>query len=268
VLIIYDYFRREYYAMRLPAILITVILLASFMLPVSAQTVFGQGVYQFEDYVAQMTYSGTWATQTQMSLTVRTGTSAGASVTFLASGRYLVLWRYQRSTGISSRYNVCINASCTLVISESTNTENQWVPSSFPLAAGTNTVSITQTLGNVVLDYFMVLDDPSTAGMPTAVPTVPTATILPSSTPASTTTPQPTPTPQPTSTPQPSSTPISVIWAIDPEKSYGMANGQITAFEYSATAADSHIANLLTMLVVSVWGFFLFCVFVLVRYRK
>jgi hypothetical protein len=58
------------------------------------------------------------------------------------------------------------------------------------------------------------------------------------------------------------------VWAIDPGKTYSEVNGQIVSTEYSASASDVHLANLLTLLVISVWGFFFFAVFVLVRFRK
>jgi len=42
----------------------------------------------------------------------------------------------------------------------------------------------------------------------------------------------------------------------------------LTCFDYVATASDVHIGNLLTLIFFSVWGFFLFTVFVLVRTKK
>lgn len=248
--------------MRLPSIAIAIIMLVIFTVPASAQ--FTQSVYEFEDTIASMTYVGSWSTVTitgTVGGVVRTTSGAGASVAFDVVGQTLTIWRLMRTTGNSSRMNVCVGASCVLVINEATSTNNFWYPYTVTLPSGTQTITITQTLGQIYLDYFMILDDPS-GSFPTPVPT---ATIVPSPTPASTTTPQPTPTPQPTATPY--TLPESMIM-IDPARSYSSVNGQIVAVGYEATAADIHIANLLMLLIFSAWGFFFFGVFVLVRYRK
>lgn len=128
----------------------------------------------------------------------------------------------------------------------------------------------------------------STPGVPTATilpsstPGVPTATILPSSTPGAATptqinTPVDTPTEidistiltalaMPSSTPGPSATPTDTPTetftpTAEPWAYITVTSGQLTRFDYIATAADVHIADLLTLIFVSVWGFFLFAVF-------
>jgi hypothetical protein len=47
-----------------------------------------------------------------------------------------------------------------------------------------------------------------------------------------------------------------------------LTGGQLTRFEYSATASDVQIANLLMLIFLSVWAFFLTGVFVLVRNKR
>lgn len=236
------------------------IALVPMALPVQAQTIFEQGVYHFEDTIASMTYSGTWATGTISSpyVAVRSTSATNGNVEFLAEGKTLVIWRYIVANTVSSRMDVCVGASCTGIINESTQAVGFFYPIFFTLPAGTNVINIERTLGTIYLDYFMILDDTG-GGFPTPVPT---ATIIPSATPASTTTPQPTPTPQPTSTP------LSVVVAIDPQRSYSSESGQITAFDYIASAGDVHIANLLTGLLLSLWGMFVFVVILLVRVKK
>ena len=133
----------------------------------------------------------------------------------------------------------------------------------------------------------------STPGVPTAtilpsstaVPTVPTATILPSSTPANTPVdtatavptldindiltliamPTSTPGPTATDTPTPTETftPSPAPWVYAT-----VASGQLTRFDYVASASDVHIANILTLIVFSAWAMFFFGVFVLWRTRK
>lgn len=62
----------------------------------------------------------------------------------------------------------------------------------------------------------------------------------------------PTPTPTPTDTPAP----VVQFTLPAPEST----PGQAAAFEYTATVGELHIANLLTALLFSVWGMFLFVV--------
>lgn len=74
-----------------------------------------------------------------------------------------------------------------------------------------------------------------------------------------------TPTPEPTATYTPSPTPTdepSIYATTIPV--IGTPDGQMTRFDYTATAGDVHIANLLTYLLYSVWAFFLFAVLALV----
>lgn len=228
------------------AVIVVLLLLAIFAMPASAQLM--QGVYEFEDTIGSMSYSGVWSTLT-ITGTVggvsRTTSAAGASVSFTVEGHSLTIWRLMRITGNSSRMNLCVGVSCILVINESTTTNNFWYPVTVTLPPGPQTITVTQTLGQIYLDSFMVLNDPVTAGMPTAVPTVPTATILPSSTPAFTATPGNTPVPTativPSSTPAPTATPYELpgaIYAIDPAVRYGMINGQITSTRYGMAAPD------------------------------
>jgi hypothetical protein len=123
---------------------------------------------------------------------------------------------------------------------------------------------------------------PTATVVPTATPPdtpVPTATILPSSTPADM---QPTidalltliaggggcgcgptDTPTITNTPTETTTPSPEPWVY-----LTVTSGQLTRFDYTASASDVHIGNILTALVFSLWGMFLFAVFVLWRSRR
>lgn len=246
--------------MRSIAALILVALFVVALQPAQAQGTYSQGVYEFE--TASVGTTGTWTSGAiESAQSVRTST-VGGTVTFFATGNSIAITRLVRSAVSGTQtMSVCIAGLCSSVSNSATDIT--WQSIVFALPSGVSSVVITNTAGTLTLDYFMVLASPSSS-FPTAVPT---ATILPSSTPASTTTPQPTPTPQPTSTPAPTSTPLLYVWAIDPARRYGDTNGQISAFDYSASAADVHIANLLTFLVISVWGFFIFSVFVLVKYK-
>lgn len=44
--------------------------------------------------------------------------------------------------------------------------------------------------------------------------------------------------------------------------------GQMTRFDYVATAGSVHIASLLTLLLLSLWAMFLFAVFVMLRGKR
>lgn len=81
--------------------------------------------------------------------------------------------------------------------------------------------------------------------------------------PTATETPTETPTPTPTNTP----TPEPFVYAtIAPETTDEI--GQMTRFDYVATAGDVHIATLLTAQLLSMWAMFLFGVLVLSTRRK
>ena len=81
------------------------------------------------------------------------------------------------------------------------------------------------------------------------------------------------PTPNP-NTPTPSDTPTATLTPTPDMRvcatvaGTGTPEGQLTCFDYVVTASDVHIGNLLTLIFFSAWGFFLFTVFVLARYRK
>jgi hypothetical protein len=78
-----------------------------------------------------------------------------------------------------------------------------------------------------------------------------------------------TPTPTPSETPTPTSTPTPepyVYATVAPEVTD--EPGQMTRFDYVATAGDVQIANLLTWLLYSFWAQFLFLVIVALRGRK
>jgi hypothetical protein len=47
-----------------------------------------------------------------------------------------------------------------------------------------------------------------------------------------------------------------------------LTGGQVTRFDYSASASDVHIANLLMALFFSLWAMFLFGVLVLYKRKK
>lgn len=69
----------------------------------------------------------------------------------------------------------------------------------------------------------------------------------------------PTPTSTPTETPTP--TPEPYVYAtMEPEVTD--EPGQMTRFDYVATAGEVHIANLLTLILISGWGMFLYAVLV------
>lgn len=73
-----------------------------------------------------------------------------------------------------------------------------------------------------------------------------------------------TPIPTETETATPTHTPEPFVYAtIAPETTD--EQGQMTRFDYVATAGDVHVANLLTMQLFSLWAMFLFVVFVLWR---
>lgn len=75
-----------------------------------------------------------------------------------------------------------------------------------------------------------------------------------------------TPTATPTVTPSPTGEPWLYITM---QPASGTPEGQVTRFDYVVTAGDVQIANLLTFLLFSLWGMFLFAVIVLLaRYRK
>jgi hypothetical protein len=222
--------------------MIATLFMAIAILPAHAQATFTQGAYEFESYVGSMTYTGSWSTGAANQISYRTINGAG-DVSFQAKGKFLVIWRLMQVA--TSTMNVCVNAVCVAINNTTAGTGE--APQNFivSLTGGTDTIVITRTAGAILLDSLMILADPALS-----VPTnVPTATILPSSTPA------------------PTATPLSYVWALDPAKRYGSSNGQISAIELGASAADIHIVNLLNALLTSMWGFFFFGVFVLVRYR-
>lgn len=88
---------------------------------------------------------------------------------------------------------------------------------------------------------------------------------------AQTETPTPTLTPTETLTPTPTNTPTPEPWiyiTIAPE-STDEASGQMTRFDYTATAGDVQIANLLTWILASLWAMFLlFVLFLSVIWRR
>lgn len=78
-----------------------------------------------------------------------------------------------------------------------------------------------------------------------------------------TATPEPTYTPMPTATATPEPFTYATLAPIAPA-----TDGQMTRFDYVASAGDVHVANLLTLMLFSMWGFFLFAVFVLVVFAR
>lgn len=227
---------------------------------VHAQTCcFDTGMYEFENEIAAMLYTGTWSTSaiySTASTSARVTTVAGSSVSFRVEGSSVIIWRYVRPTGQASRMDVCVNGVCIPVNNETSAPWGSILPVTLMTVPG-DLVTITWTLGTVVLDSFVVLEDPVAAG---AYPTpVPTATILPSSTPAYTATPGPTPVH--TATAVPTATPYTLpqaIWAIDPAASYGDYNGQIVSWSFRFTAGEVVVAFLLAgvigMQVFSWWS--------------
>jgi hypothetical protein len=84
--------------------------------------------------------------------------------------------------------------------------------------------------------------------------------LLPLSVYAQTDTPTPTPTTTPTITPSPTMEP-AIYMTLPPLE--GTPDGQLTRFDYTLSAGERHIADMLTWLLYSVWGMFLFAVLVL-----
>lgn len=77
-----------------------------------------------------------------------------------------------------------------------------------------------------------------------------------------------TPTPTPTETPAPTPTMDVAVYATMPPPDTGTP-GQMTRFDYTISAGEAHIANMLTWLLYSIWGMFLFAMVVLLkRYRS
>lgn len=85
-------------------------------------------------------------------------------------------------------------------------------------------------------------------------------------------------TPTPTDSPTPTATSTATVTpTVTPEPYVYMTMqpeatdepGQMTRFDYVVTAGETHIANLMTWLLYSVWGMFLFVVLVgIVIWRK
>jgi len=73
----------------------------------------------------------------------------------------------------------------------------------------------------------------------------------------------PTDTPTLTSTPTETQTPTPEPWAF-----ITLTSGQLTRFDYIATASDVHIANVLSLILFSAWAFFLSAVFLWRRLKK
>jgi hypothetical protein len=138
---------------------------------------------------------------------------------------------------------------------------------------------------------------PTATILPSSTPGVPTATAINTSTPAPSSTPANTPvdtataiptatpidinalltliaatpgdTPTPTNTPTETHTPTATLTpTAEPWAYITLTSGQMTRFDYVATASDVHISNLLLLIFVSVWGFFLTGVFVVWKANK
>lgn len=241
----------------------------------SAQFRQSTGSVEFEVCGAGCTFVGTWAVQNNNAQQFAVASTTGAYVEFQAIGCYVLIYR-ATSSGFGPA-SVLLNGGAAATMVNNNALNNFYVPYVLALVPGTNTIRVTNP--NVFLDSFVVLDCAATP--------VPTATILPSSTPALTVTPQPTSTPQPTATPQPSSTPAPT-WTLAPSitpqptatpmvSSGGsdaasvyatVESGQMTRFDYVATAGNVHIANLLLILFFSLWGMFLIYIFVVWQGKK
>jgi hypothetical protein len=253
---------------RVAVTMLLVVLLGVLWAPAQAQPflTFNQGVYEFESYISNIVYNGTWSSTKSYSATVRSTSSASAWLQFQAVGKVLVITRFMRPTGSASSMNVCLGIPtvCTLVSNTSVHPDGYFDTYTVNLASGSNVVTIEWVSGGIFLDKFMILGDPNLY----LTSIVPTATAVNTATPAFTATAGPSPTPAPSSTPAPTATPISLVWALDPAKSYSDINGQIVSTEYTASAADVFLGILLMALFFSVWGMFIFALFVLIRYKK
>lgn len=220
----------------------------------SAQTTFIQGAYEFEDCGSNCSLSGSWFVRDAGGYKHLYTTTNNGTATFYVQGQQLIIYRWISGNA----WNLCVNASCVTVGggSDATNTN---YPVIAQLTGGVDTIVITSTTAFTYFDWFQVVDG-----------IVPTATIVPSSTPAPTATPQPTSTPQPTwtlapsITPQPTATPNAGAGGPDAASVYAtLDSGQVTRFDYVATAGSVHIANLAAAIFFSIWAMFLLWVFVL-----
>jgi len=282
----------------------------------AANSVFGPGHWEFEDWIPNMTYTGTWNTNTDGARVTRTTTGTNASVNFTLSKSTEWVVFYRVTTTTTGTFKLCYNAAftiCTTYANTTTNTTYRYPFTVYYGGSGSDVdLWLVNTAGsNLVLDDFFVFafiptatpantPVPTATILPSSTPGVPTATILPSSTPANTpvdtatAVPTATPpnTPVPTATAVPTATPfdINLILTLigsggntltptntptitntptpEPWVYITVTSGQLTRFDYVATASDVHIANLLALIFFSVWGFFLFTVFVLARYKK
>lgn len=251
-------------------LLLTLFAVCALVIPASAQH--AQGYFEAELCISPAcTYTGSWTISTDGGRSYITTSTNTSSVTFSVIGRTLVIYRVA-SVG-SGSMSVCVNGSCTTV-SNASSTADLSYPVVFALTGGTDTVSITAISNSpFYVDSWLVLQ--SLILTPTPQPSStpqPTWTMAASVTPAPTTTPQPSSTPQatwtlaPSITPQPTATPMTGGGGADAASVYAtVEDGQITRFDYSATAGSVHISNLLTLLLFSIWGFFLFGIFVMVK---
>ena len=72
-----------------------------------------------------------------------------------------------------------------------------------------------------------------------------------------------TPTPAPTETPTPAPWLYATLAPVSPA-----TEGQMTRIDFVVSPTDVHIANLLTFILLSLWGMFFFCVIGLTAMRK
>jgi hypothetical protein len=61
---------------------------------------------------------------------------------------------------------------------------------------------------------------------------------------------------------------VSAQTDVSPSVYATVESGQMTRFDYIASAGSVHIANLLTLLFLSLWAMFLLMVFLMFKYRR
>lgn len=240
------------------------ILLALVVHLASAQTTLTDGYYQFESCGSDCTLSSNWFIESYGGINLLTTYTANETVSFYASGRYLLVYR-QIYSG-APNMQVCLGASCTTTGSGAGGTID-----SYPTVITLSGVGITDsvTIKNMAsapfrLDFFVIIGNPAAATWTPA----PSVTPQPTWTPAPSVTPQPTWTAAPSITPAPTATPNAGAGGPDAASVYStLTSGQPVRFDYVVSAGGIHIANVLTMIFVSGWSMFVVAVFVIWRRR-
>lgn len=250
-----------------------VLVLLGMSIPAQAQTatpttspfVHTQGEYLFITD-PNITFSGVWTNQVNGFLTYKQTTSTAAYAAFTVSDAICTLSVGAQGNN-SSPTNIQINAGTTTVYTGVTPAIGFPMVVDTTAVSGDFTVKIFMSAGNLLqLFSFQLLECPDNTP-------VPTATVVPTATPidvdllltlvaggGSTLTPSNTPTPTNTPTNTPTPTPEPWVYLT-------VTSGQLTRFDYTASAGDVHNANIITLILFSLWAMFFFAVFVYWRRR-